>query len=111
MGLDMPPVPSTKRRPVVAVLGVGLTLVIVNIFGLFSSLFESICETGTCRGPEQTRLNLMSPHKLAESDGWSYSILSESMSGVGGTVGGIGIPDIVALVVLIGGLFVFMRRK
>lgn len=111
MGLDMPPVPSTKRRPVVAVLGVGLTLVIVNIFGLFSSLFESMCETGTCRGPEQTRLNLMSPHKLAESDGWSYSILSESMSGVGGTVGGIGIPDIVALVVLTGGLFVLMRRK
>jgi hypothetical protein len=33
------------------------------------------------------------------------------MSGVGGTAGGIGIPDIVALVVLLGGLFVMTRRK
>ena len=56
-------------------------------------------------------MNLMSPHKIGESDGWSYSLLSDSMSGVGGTAGGIGIPDIVALVVLLGGLFVLTRRK
>ena len=53
----------------------------------------------------------MSPHKIGESDGWSYSLLSDSMSGVGGTVGGIGIPDIVALGALLGGLLVLMRRK
>ena len=106
----MPPVPSTKRRPVVAVLGVGLTLVIVNIFGLFSSLFEGMCETGTCRGPEQTRLNLMSPHKLAESDGWSYSILSESMSGVGG-VGRDWNPRHRCACCSHRWLFVLMRRK
>ena len=52
----------------------------------------------------------MSPHLIGESDGWSYSLLSESMSGVGGVAGGIGIPDIVALVVLVAG-FLWMRRK
>ena len=84
---------------------------VLNLFGLFSSALNSLCETGTCRGEEQTRLNLMSPHKIGESDGWSYSLLSDSMSGVGGTAGGIGIPDIVALVVLLAGLFVLSRRK
>ena len=86
-------------------------MVVANLLGLFSGLFEGACEIGTCRGPEQTRLNLMSPHKIGESDGWSYSLLSDSMSGVGGTVGGIGIPDIVALAALLGGLLVLMRRK
>ena len=109
--LDMPPVPGAKRNPFFAVFGIGLTVVVANLLGLFSGLFEGACETGTCRGPEQTRLNLMSPHKIGESDGWSYSLLSDSMSGVGGTVGGIGIPDIVALAALLGGLLVLMRRK
>ena len=48
----------------------------------------------------------MSPHLWGESDGWSYSLLSESMSGVGGVSGGIGIPDIVAQFVLAGGWFI-----
>jgi len=56
-------------------------------------------------------MNLMSLHKIAESDGWSYSLLSDSMSGIGGTSGGIGIPDIVALVALTVGLLVVLRRK
>ena len=84
---------------------------VLNLIGFFSNALDSLCEVGTCRGEEQTRLNLMSPHKIGESDGWSYSLLSESMSGVGGTAGGIGIPDIVALVVLLGGLFLIMRKK
>jgi hypothetical protein len=83
------------------------------MFGLFSSLFESMCaSTGAdaCRGPEQTRLNLMEAYKFGESDGWSYSLLSESMNGVGGVAGGIGIPDLVAIAVLLGGLFWLRRR-
>ena len=108
--LDLPPVPARKKSPVRFVFLGGLLVVVLNLFGVFSSLFNSTCEPNVCRGPEQTRLNLMSPHLIGESDGWSYSLLSESMNGVGGVAGGIGIPDIVALVVLIGG-FLWMRRK
>ena len=108
--LDLPPVPAAKKNPVRFVFLGGLLVVVLNLFGVFSSLFNSTCEPNVCRGPEQTRLNLMSPHLIGESDGWSYSLLSESMNGVGGVAGGIGIPDIVALVVLIGG-FLWMRRK
>lgn len=108
--LDLPPVPAGKKSPVRYVFLGGLLVVVLNLFGVFSSLFNSTCEPNVCRGPEQTRLNLMSPHLIGESDGWSYSLLSESMNGVGGVAGGIGIPDIVALVVLIGG-FLWMRRK
>ena len=108
--LDLPPVPAGKKSPVRFVFLGGLLVVVLNLFGVFSSLFNSTCEPDVCRGPEQTRLNLMSPHLIGESDGWSYSLLSESMNGVGGVAGGIGIPDIVALVVLIGG-FLWMRRK
>lgn len=108
--LDLPPVPAAKKSPVRFVFLGGLLVVVLNLFGVFSSLFNGTCEPDLCRGPEQTRLNLMSPHLIGESDGWSYSLLSESMNGVGGVAGGIGIPDIVALVVLIGG-FLWMRRK
>ena len=108
--LDLPPVPAAKKSPARFVFLGGLLVVVLNLFGVFSSLFNSTCEPNVCRGPEQTRLNLMSPHLIGESDGWSYSLLSESMNGVGGVAGGIGIPDIVALVVLIGG-FLWMRRK
>jgi len=108
--LDLPPVPAAKKSPVRFVFLGGLLVVVLNLFGVFSSLFNSTCEPNVCRGPEQTRLNLMSPHLIGDSDGWSYSLLSESMNGVGGVAGGIGIPDLVALVVLIGG-FLWMRRK
>ena len=83
---------------------------ILNLFGLFSSLFESSCSIGTCRSDGQTRLNLMDIYKFGESDGWSYSVLTEGMSGVGGTSGGVGIPDIVALLSLIT-LLILSRRK
>ncbi len=108
--LDLPPVPGAKKSPVRFVFLGGLLVVVLNLFGMFSSLFNSMCEPNVCRGPEQTRLNLMSPHLIGESDGWSYSLLSESMNGVGGVAGGIGIPDVVALVVLVVG-FLWMRRK
>ena len=64
-----------------------------------------------CRGVEQTRINLLSPHKLGSSDGWSFSMLSDSSSGIGGTAGGIGIPDVVAIVVLLIGTLLLLRKK
>ena len=111
MTLDLPPMPVTKKSPLRFVMASGLVVVVVNLFGVFSGILGGLCESGTCRGPEQDRLNLMSPHLWGESDGWSYSLRSESMSGVGGVSGGIGIPDIVALVVLAGGWFILSRRK
>ena len=111
MALDMPPMPVPKKSPLRLVMASGLGLVLVNLFGLFSGILGGLCESETCRGPEQDRLNLMSPHLWGDSDGWSYSLLSESMSGVGGVSGGIGIPDIIALVVLAGGWFMLSRRK
>ena len=111
MALDMPPMPVAKKSPLRFVMASGIGLVLANLFGLFSGILGGLCESGTCRGLEQDRLNLMSPHLWGESDGWSYSLLSESMSGVGGVSGGIGIPDIVALVVLAGGWFMLSRRK
>ena len=112
LALDMPSAPASKKsRMGLGVVFAGLGFVVANLVGLFSGLFNGLCEADVCRGPEQDRLNLMSPHKWGESDGWSYSLLSESMSGVGGVSGGIGIPDIVALVVLTGGLVLMLRRK
>lgn len=111
--LELPPVPTKTSSPLTWVLGGGLLVCVGNLFGLFSSLFESMCSsTGAdaCRGPEQTRLNLMDAYKIGESDGWSYSLLSESMNGVGGVAGGIGIPDLVAILVLLGGLILLRRR-
>ena len=112
LSLDMPAVPTAQASPLRWVFGGGFLIVVLNLFGAFSSLFEGVCETGigACRGPEQTRLNLMEVYKLGESDGWSYSVLSESMSGIGGTAGGIGIPDLVAIVVLLLGFLKFMKR-
>ena len=110
--LAMPDLPKKKSRfSILSLLSLGgLVFVILNLFGLFSSLFESSCSIGTCRSDGQTRLNLMDIYKFGESDGWSYSVLTEGMSGVGGTSGGVGIPDIVALLSLIT-LLILSRRK
>ena len=111
--LDMPPLPTKKASRLRWVAAGGLLGVVLNVFGLFSSFFEGTCPSGigACRGPEQTRMNLMDIMKLGESDGWSYSVLSESMSGLGGTTGGIGIPDLVAFVVFLLAFMLLNKRK
>ena len=111
--LDMPDLPSKKSKPSpLALLSIsGLLFVLLNLFGLFSSLFDSSCEIGSCRGNGQTRINLMDFYKFGESDGWSYSIISEDMSGLGGEAGGIGIPDLVAIIGLIGLIIFAFKRK
>ena len=110
--LAMPDLPTKKNRfsPLAIISLGGMVFVILNIFGLFSSLFESSCAIDSCRSAGQTRMNLMDIYKFGESDGWSYSVLTDGMNGIGGTTGGIGIPDIIALVSLIG-LFIISRRK
>ena len=111
--LDMPDLPSKKSKPSpLALLSIsGLLFVSLNLFGLFSSLFDSSCEIGSCRGNGQTRINLMDFYKFGESDGWSYSLISDDMSGIGGEAGGIGIPDLLAIIGLIGLIIFAFKRK
>lgn len=111
--LDMPDLPSKKsKRSPLALLSIsGLLFVLLNLFGLFSSLFDSSCEIGSCRGNGQTRINLMDFYKFGESDGWSYSLISDDMSGIGGEAGGIGIPDLLAIIGLIGLIIFAFKRK
>ena len=109
--LEMPDLPNNKKRlSLLSIVSItGFLVVILNLFGLLSSLFDGACEIGSCRSEGQTRMNLMDFYKIGESDGWSYSLLTENMSGIGGTSGGIGIPDIVAIISLL--LIFFISRK
>jgi hypothetical protein len=111
--LAMPKLPSKKSKlsPISLLSISGLLLVMLNLFGMFSSLFDSSCEIGSCRGDGQTRINLMDFYKYGESDGWSYSLISDDMSGLGGEAGGIGIPDLVALIGLTGIIIFYFKRK
>tara|TARA_B110000444_G_scaffold261552_1_gene315168 strand:- start:16278 stop:16874 length:597 start_codon:yes stop_codon:yes gene_type:complete len=113
--LDMPNLPSIKSNnsKLLKFASIsGLLLVIANLFGLLSKVLGSLCDVDEqCRGAEQTRINLLSPHKIGSSEGWSYSLLDDSASGLGGTAGGIGIPDVVALVILLIGTIVLLRKK
>ena len=111
--LEMPTLPQKKNKlsfPTILSF-TGLTLVITNLFGLLSSLFESTCEIGSCRSEEQTRINLLDIHNLGHSDGWSNSILSNGFNGIGGETGSIGIPDIAAIIGLIFLIFLTRRKK
>jgi hypothetical protein len=113
--LDMPDLPNAKSgsSKILKVFSISsLLLVIVNIFGLLSNILGPLCDINdNCRGSEQTRINLMSIHKIGSTEGWSYSVLNDQMSGVGGSLGGIGIPDIVALTVLVIISFMVFRKK
>ena len=113
--LEMPNLPSVKGKSskllIFASFG-GLLVVVANLFGFLSNIFGSFCDVDDmCRSSEQTRINLLSPHKINSSDGWSYTLLGENASGLGGTVGGIGIPDVVAIVVLLIGTILLLRKK
>ncbi|RJU81370.1 MAG: hypothetical protein DWB99_06410 [Candidatus Poseidoniales archaeon] len=113
--LEMPELPSVKKKNSAVLkltLFSGLLVVIANLFGLLSNLLGSLCDVEEkCRGVEQTRINLLSPHKINSSDGWSFSILSDGSSGLGGTSGAIGIPDVVAIAVLLIGTLMLLRKK
>ena len=110
--LAMPDLPANKSRfSLLSIISLGgLIFVLLNLFGLFSSLFEGSCSLESCRADGQTRLNLMDIHKFGESDGWSYSLLTDGMNGIGGTTGGIGIPDIVAIISLSALLIISLRK-
>ena len=82
-------------------LMVGLGAVVLNLFGVWSSVFGSMCEAGDlCPTDGYTRINLMEAYKINTGYGWSEPVQT----------GIYGIPDIVAVVVLTGALFLSMRK-
>ena len=103
--LVVPPlaaVPSSGRHPAIYVLGLGLLVVLSNLFGLLSGLLGGNCLEGDlCPTTGSTRINWLDIHNLDTGYGWSLPLQD----------GGYGIPDIVAVAVLTIALVMLMRRK
>lgn len=92
---------AKKSNNLARLLMVGLGAVVLNLFGVWSSVFGSMCEAGDlCPTDGYTRINLMEAYKINTGYGWSEPVQT----------GIYGIPDIVAVVVLTGALFLSMRK-
>ena len=92
---------AKKSNNLARLLMVGLGAVVLNLFGVWSSVFGSMCEAGDlCPTDGYTRINLMDAYKINTGYGWSEPVQT----------GAYGIPDIVAVVVLTGALFLSMRK-
>ena len=92
---------AKKSNNLARLLMVGLGAVVLNLFGVWSSVFGSMCEAGDlCPTDGYTRINLMDAYKINTGYGWSEPVQT----------GIYGIPDIVAVVVLTGALFLSMRK-
>ena len=92
---------AKKSNNLARLLMVGLGAVVLNLFGVWSSVFGSMCEAGDlCPTDGYTRINLMEAYKINTGYGWSEPVQT----------GIYGIPDIVAVVVLSGALFLSMRK-
>jgi hypothetical protein len=79
---------------------VGLSFVVANLFGLFSTIVGSAC-TKACSDEGNTKMNLMELYNLNSIDGWSQPL----------TEGIIGIPDIVACVTLLAAIFLLRKSS
>lgn len=92
---------AKKSNNLARLLMVGLGAVVLNLFGVWSSVFGSMCEAGDlCPTDGYTRINLMEAYKINTGYGWSEPVQT----------GIYGIPDIVAVIVLTGALFLSMRK-
>lgn len=90
-----------KSNNIARLLMLGLGTVVLNLFGVWSSLFGSMCQAGDlCPTDGYTRINLMEVYKINTGYGWSEPVQT----------GIYGIPDIVAVVVLTAALFFSMRK-
>ena len=109
LGSGLPPLapmPARKSKLFSGGLITLLALQITNIFGLFGMLFGDICNepigsAGTCPADGATKIVLLSIGQINTGWGWSEPIQN----------GVVGIPDIVAIVVLMLGLFAIKMRK
>jgi hypothetical protein len=90
-----------KSNNIARLLMLGLGTVVLNLFGVWSSVFGSMCQAGDlCPTDGYTRINLMEVYKINTGYGWSEPVQT----------GIYGIPDIVAVVVLTAALFFSMRK-
>ena len=79
----------------------GLGFVVLNLFGVWSYVFGSMCDSGDlCPDDGYTRINLMDIYKIDTGYGWSEPVQA----------GIYGIPDIVAVVVLFAALILTIRK-
>jgi hypothetical protein len=107
----LPPVPGIKPVGVedsnsgfgkirMGVLSI-LFLEILNLFGVFGTLFGTVCSSGICPTVGRTRINLLSIGDIGSGYGWSEPLQA----------GSIGIPDIVAIIGLLAIFVVMTKRK
>ena len=102
---DLPPAPGISSRSKMSLMSklilAELTIIIMNIFGLFSFVLGGLCKSDTlCPSDGYTRINWLSIHKVDSGWGWSQSVLDMA----------IGIPDIIALSLGIIGFWYFSRK-
>lgn len=79
--------------------GIGLLAVVANMFGFLHSLVGSMC-TNACSNEGHTKMNLLDLHRLDSINGWSLPV----------TEGVVGIPDIVAVIVLFASVFLLKKK-
>jgi hypothetical protein len=113
MGLPgmMPPVPGQMSGGVedsnagfgkirMGILSV-IFLEILNLFGIFGTLFGDVCSAGICPAEGRTRINLLSIGDIGSGNAWSEPLQA----------GSIGIPDVVAIIGLVAIFVVMTKRK
>lgn len=92
---------SKKSKNMGRLVMAGLGFVVLNLFGVWSYVFGTMCESGDlCPTEGYTRINLMDIYKIDTGYGWSEPVQE----------GIYGIPDIVAVVVLFAALLLTMRK-
>ncbi len=92
---------SKKSNAMGRLVLAGLGFVVLNLFGVWSYVVGSMCESGDlCPAEGYTRINLMDIYKIDTGYGWSEPLQA----------GIYGIPDIVAVVILFAALVLTMRK-
>jgi hypothetical protein len=93
--------PTKKPRALQFTVLSGFAVVIANMFGAFGSLLGDVCNDGqVCPKDGSTRIMLLDAYKIDSTAGWGLPAPEA-----------IGIPDIVAIAVLLGTLLWTLRKS
>ena len=97
----LPSIEGKKSKGFQRIVMAGLGFVLLNLVGVWSYVFGSLCEAGDlCPTDGYTRINLMEIYKVNSGYGWSEPVQT----------GAYGIPDIVAVIVFGVALLMTMRK-
>ncbi|MBT60356.1 MAG: hypothetical protein CMA63_02235 [Euryarchaeota archaeon] len=92
---------AKKPRGLQFILVAGIAAIAANLFGLFGSLLGNVCEEGqVCPRDGSTRIMLLDAYKIDSTAGWGLPAPDA-----------FGIPDVIALVVLIGAFLWTLRKS